>query len=401
MLQPAPGAADEEQQPSVAGLAPTLISHAPHGQHEPVKVTRFTKFKPHWPPGRYEAFLASLVVLLLIAGGAGWQLTHRTHKVITPAAKVVVKPKPVAPPQPTTVPSALSGLPVDPSINQRPVTGVMIENSLAARPQAGLGQASVVFEAIAEGGITRFLALFQDNQPDYVGPVRSVRPYYLQWCQSFDCAIAHVGGSPEALQDIKDWHMKDLDQFFASGSYHRVNTRPAPHNMYTSIGDLRALEDKRGYTMSTFNSLERAKTDKLATTSKVAASSVDINFSSALYNTHYDYDATSKTYKRSEGGAPHNVVDKSGTTTQLAPKVVISIVAPYSLEADNKHSVYGLTGSGKATIFQNGVVITGTWTKTDPSAQYSFLDDNGTTIDLAPGQTWIAAVSSADKVSYR
>ncbi|MCP5939883.1 DUF3048 domain-containing protein, partial [Klebsiella pneumoniae] len=84
-------------------------------------------------------------------------------------------------PKPTTVANTLTGLQVAPDVNQRPVTGVMIENSTDARPQSGLDQAGVVFEAIAEGGITRFLALFQDTQPDYVGPVRSSRPYYVQW----------------------------------------------------------------------------------------------------------------------------------------------------------------------------------------------------------------------------
>jgi len=115
--------------------------------------------------------------------------------------------------KPTTEASKLTGVQVDPAVNQRPTTAVMIENSTAARPQSGLDQAGVVFEAIAEGGITRFEAIYQDSQPAYLGPVRSVRPYYIQWALGFDAAIAHVGGSPEALSDIKTWNAKDLDQF--------------------------------------------------------------------------------------------------------------------------------------------------------------------------------------------
>src|SRR5262249_15833287 len=134
--------------------------------------------------------------------------------------------------------STLSGLPVDPAVNQRPVTGVMIENSVQARPQSGLNQAGVVFEAIAEGGITRFLALYQDTTPDNVGPIRSARPYYEQWALGFDAGYAHVGGSPEALNDIKAWGVRDLDQFYNSGSYHRISSREAPHNVYTGITTL-------------------------------------------------------------------------------------------------------------------------------------------------------------------
>lgn len=337
------------------------------------------------------------VVIVLGACGTSFALLQTKPPVTEPAVAVNHAPAPKV----TTVASRLTGLPVDPVVNDRPITGIMIENSTDARPQSGLDKAGVVFEAIAEGGITRFMALFQDEEPDYVGPVRSVRPYFLQWCQSFDCAIGHVGGSPEALQNIKDWHIRDLDQFFAAGSYHRVSTRPAPHNMFTSLSDLRALEDKRGYTSSSFESLPRAQTADKASGSNTAATSIDINFSSALYNTHYDYDSATKTYKRSEGGAPHNVVDKAGTATQLAPKVVIALVTSYGLEADGKHSVYGVTGSGEATIFQNGQAIHGTWTKASVTDQYSFLDDAGTTITLAPGQTWIAVVSAANKVSYQ
>src|SRR5581483_6348891 len=116
--------------------------------------------------------------------------------------------------QPTTVASTLTGLPVDPSVNKRQVTAVMIENSLDARPQSGLDQAGIVFEALAEGGVTRFMALFQDTQPDYIGPVRSARPYYIQWLLGYDAAYAHVGGSPDALNDITAWHVKDLNQFY-------------------------------------------------------------------------------------------------------------------------------------------------------------------------------------------
>src|SRR6185369_4571690 len=159
---------------------------------------------------------------------------------------VVKAKKVVPPPAPTTEASKLQGIQVGFDVNKRPVNAVMIENSEFARPQSGLDQAGVVFEAVAEGGITRFLTLFQDTNTAYLGPVRSVRPYYIQWALGFDAAIAHVGGSPEALSAMKSWSVKDLDQF-ANGSYfQRVNNRDAPHNVYTSTDQLHALESKKG-----------------------------------------------------------------------------------------------------------------------------------------------------------
>ena len=101
----------------------------------------------------------------------------------------------------------------------------MVENSLAARPQSGLSQAGVVFEALAEGGVTRFMALYQDTTPTNVGPIRSARPYFIEWAMGFDAAYAHVGGSPVALSDIKAWNVQDLNQFYYGGYYHRISSR--------------------------------------------------------------------------------------------------------------------------------------------------------------------------------
>ena len=100
-------------------------------------------------------------------------------------------------------------------LTKRHVTAVMIENSPDARPQSGLKDAGIVYEAIAEGGITRFLALYQESRPGLVGPVRSVRPYYVEWGAAYDAAVAHIGGSARALQMIRSGNYGlDIDQFF-------------------------------------------------------------------------------------------------------------------------------------------------------------------------------------------
>lgn len=356
--------------------------------------------------------IASLLVLGVGSGSAAYFVVHNKKPKATAIAipKKVVKPAPVD----TRVPSTLSGVLVDPSVNQRPVTGVMIENSTDARPQSGLGDASVVFEAIAEGGITRFLALYQDTQPDYIGPVRSVRPYYLEWALGFDASIAHVGGSPEALNDIKIWGVKDLDQFFNSGAYHRVSNRYAPHNVYTSMAQLNQVETSKGYTSSTFKGFTRKKENPYktvtATTStssktkadtRTAANSIDVAISSSLYNSHYDYDAATNSYTRFEGGQPHMVVDGAGTQKQITPKVVVTLVLPYGIQSDGKHSDYGVIGSGQMFVFQDGTVTPGTWTKTADKEQFQFVDNEGHPLALNPGQTWIAAVDGAGDVTYK
>ncbi len=351
-----------------------------------------TKLTPKWPLGRKE-WLVSAVLTLISGGIVAFIITHVSSKPIVSAT--VTTPLHKVPPKPKTVASALSGLQVDPSFNLRPVTGVMIENSPDSRPQSGLAQAGVVFEAIAEGGITRFLALFQDTAPDDVGPIRSARPYYIQWALGFDAAYAHVGGSPEALADIKNWGVRDLDQFANGGSYHRIAARAAPHNVYTSVAALNQLETAKGYTASTFTGFARKQP---APSKQPTAKSIDLTFSGALYNVHYDYNTVTNSYNRSEGGVAHT--DANGNK-QISPNVVVALVMPYGLAADDHHSRYGTIGSGQAYIFQDGTVTMGQWTKTSEKSQFTFTDPAGKPLALNPGQTWLSAMASTSKVSYK
>lgn len=358
--------------------------------HASKKQRRFHIWPRRWSTKKKRICTALLLVLLLLLVGGGyyWYQSGKDKPVESAA---VVEDKPA----PTTEPSRLSGVEVAIDLNKRPVTGVMIENSPDARPQAGLKEAGIVYEAVAEGGITRFLALFQDTQPESIGPVRSARPYYLDWLLPFDAAYAHVGGSPEALAQIRALGVKDLDQFANSGAYQRVSNRFAPHNVYTSSAKLDQLENDKGYTSSTFTSFVRKGE---APAEVLNANTVDLSISSYLYNVHYDYDKAANSYKRSQGGKPH-VDEKSGA--QLSPKVVIALVMPSGIASDGTHTEYKATGSGTMYVFQDGVVTQGTWNKPDRKAQFTFTDSTGKPLGLNPGQTWISMVSSPSSVTHK
>lgn len=271
----------------------------------------------------------------------------------------------------------------------------MVENSPDARPQAGILDASIVYEAIAEGGITRFSLVYQDTQPDYIGPIRSVRPYYLDWIWPFDASLAHVGGAPQALSDIKSLGIRDLDQFANSGAYTRISSRYAPHNVYSSIAKFNELEQKKGWGTSTFTGFARKEEAKADVPT---AKSIDVNISSFLYNSHYDYDATTNTYLRKQAGQPHKD-DKSGKT--LSPKVVIAVAMKRGIASDGQHTNYTTTGSGEIMVFQDGKATKGTWQKDGRKDQWVFRDSGGMTLKLNPGQTWITMVDSLSLVSYK
>jgi hypothetical protein len=345
--------------------------------------------------------VAAMVSLVLIGGGVtGALLLHKKPaKPPAQSAKAATIAKPA--PKPEPILSPLTGMPVSEANKNRPVTAIMIENSPDARPQSGLRDAGVIYEAIAEGGITRFLTLFQEAQPSYIGPVRSVRPYYLDWLAPFDASVAHVGGSLDALQQVRGG-MKDLDQFFNSSAYTRITQRYAPHNVYTSFDKLDALNTGKGYTSSKFTSWPR-KPEKAIVPATV--NSIDMSISSFYYNVHYTYNAANNNYLRFEAGKSQiditSQADKTGI--QLSPKVVIAIVMPYSYGPadDGYRSSYAVNGSGQAYIFQDGGETTGTWTKADRVSQISFTDAAGTKIPLDPGQTWITVLSAASQLQYK
>lgn len=288
--------------------------------------------------------------------------------------------------KPTVYYSPLTGERVaDEAATKLPVTGVMIENSPEARPQSGLKGAGVVYEAAAEGGITRFLALYQGANLSHIGPVRSLRIYYLGWAAPYQASIAHVGGSGNALSTVRSGKYRDIDQFYNGNSYWRATDRRAPHNVYTSTEKLNALNSTKGFKESVFTSFSRTD-EKPAETATAAA--ITVNFSSSAYSTSYAYDKASNSYIRSLAGIGHT--DREGG--QIAPKVLVVLEAQTERRAGpDGYDDLITTGSGKATVFQNGTVAEATWKRDNFDAPLKLVANDGKDIALNRGQTWVAA----------
>ncbi len=282
--------------------------------------------------------------------------------------------------------SPLTGVEIEESASLRPVTAVMIENSPEARPQSGLKDCGVTFEAIAEAGITRFLCLYQEAQPELIGPVRSLRPYYIEWLSAFDPTVAHVGGSAKALAEIRNGSYKDLDQFFNAQTYWRAKDRRAPHNVYTNFKNLNEANQSKKFTTSVFKGFSR-KDDTPSTAPTATAISVPV--SSSLFNSSYQYNAADNSYARSQAGKPHLDREKG----QITPKVVIVLQTTHStINEDGPRESIQTIGTGAATIFQDGLAIPATWSKKSKTDQITFTDAANKDINLNRGQTWITTV---------
>jgi Protein of unknown function (DUF3048) N-terminal domain/Protein of unknown function (DUF3048) C-terminal domain len=379
-------------------VPPEVIAESDNGDTPKESPGKTGKGKKKWRQAfkglsRKKKILLIFLVLVLLGGGsAGAYLLLKPKPAPAP---IVVKEEPAPePPKPTTIPSELTGVEVAPELAARPVTGVMIENSSEARPQSGLLSAGVVFEAIAEGGITRFLALYQEDKPDYIGPVRSARPYYVEWALGFDASYAHAGGSPDAISLINSEGVKGLNAFTYGEAFFRISERYSPHNLYTDMSKLDGLKDKLGHKSSTFSGFERKVDAPLASPT---ATVINMNISGALYNVQYNYDKATNSYSRKMAGKAHNDL-KSGK--QLAPKVVIALIIPYGKDTDGLHSTYKVVGSGKALVFQDGNFVEVNWAKKDRKSAIVLTDSAGKAFSLNAGQTWVTAIASADKVSH-
>ncbi len=347
-------------------------------------------FKVPTPKTKKQWIIAGVVMALLL-GLASYAVYYFIIRDDSPPV-VQMEPEPEPEAEPEPILSTVTGREVTAEINERPVYAVQIENSPEARPQSGLMEADIVSEAIAEGGITRFNAIFHDNIPANIGPIRSLRPYYIDWFLPYDAAIVHAGGSGEALSDVRTLNIKDVDNG-AGGIFRRVSQRYSPHNLYSTGSQALDLMRQRGYS-SKFTGLPRKEAAPATTPT---AGNISLRISSGLYNVGFVYDPTTNKYLRSQGGGAH-VDAESGK--QLSPDVVVVPIMSRSTHPDRVHTQYGSVGSGKVYVFQDGVVTEGTWTKAARNAQWKLTDAAGKPIELNPGQTWFSMVESADRVSY-
>lgn len=333
--------------------------------------------------------------------------------------------------------SNLTGLELaDASLVTSPTYCVQTPNGTdGARPQVGLNEAGVVFEAIAEAGITRFAAIYQNPSSGAIGPIRSLRLYYLQWDTPFDCTIVHAGGADDAIAALRSGGYRDLNESNVY-MYRGKNGSRRWNNLFTTSQKLAEFNSGKGYNSSNVNGFtrltpedaEKQKIDqtvaeRLAITEPAKentatlvpkVTNIAINFGNvANYNPRYTYDAETNTYKRSyASGAIHEIYSCSSedlykqdpenkcTLTQLAPSVVIAMEVQEKKAADRYHEDITTLGSGTAYIFQNGIVIEGTWTKNSVAEQIRFYDESGAEVALAPGQTFVSAYPNYGSVSY-
>jgi hypothetical protein len=300
----------------------------------------------------------------------------------------------------TTAPGPLTGEPVSKAIAGRRPIAVMLDNfSPDARPQSGLDQASLVFETLAEGGITRFMAVYLENDAGSIGPVRSTRLYLNSWAAALGVIFGHDGGNVDALQQLPTLTtVYDEDADRIRGPFHRISARAAPHNEYTSTESLRLYAQDHGASISGSRMSLPHKNDA-PLSQRPAHFSLNIQFSYGDYNVQWVYDRSTNRYLRVMGGAPHV---EATTGRQLSARNVIVMFTDESPASDpyTPGAIHLRTeGTGQATVYEDGKAISGTWSKASVDAPLEWLDDRGNPIPLNRGNSWVEVVPTGNQVT--
>jgi hypothetical protein len=317
---------------------------------------------------------------------------------------------------------------------RRPLVA-MIENHADSRPPSGLSKADIIYEAVAEGGITRFMAIFYCNVAATevkIAPVRSARIYFIDWASEYGTKpiFMHVGGannfsgSGDTAKEVRaleyletlGWRVpkgNDFDTTYDSGypvfwrNYERLDREVATeHTMMVSIDAAYAEAEKRGLTSKDAKGVpwDKGYTPwKFAdgkTISSPKASQIAFSFWKGKpdYDVQWKYDPTNNVYLRSTGGQVH--IDLENKEQLSTSNIVIIFTQEKDSIDKNLHTYYKTVGTGDALIFQNGDVISGTWQKTDRTSRTIFKDSKGKEITFARGRTFIEVLSIGTKVDY-
>lgn len=318
------------------------------------------------------------VAVVLLAG------TFVGYRLLTRKPGEPILDIPLVNDQPVACP--LTGQPAeDESLVDRRVLAVKIENSPEARPQMGLAEADVVYEEEAEGGITRFIVLYQCQDADRIGPIRSARPVDPPVLQQYgDPLFVHAGSVQAVVRAIDEAGIEMINCNFEEETCPRDENRVAPHDIFTSTDALRDFSDRVGTAPEPVFSFDEDVPDG-AGRGRV----VHLDFSPTS-DVYWRYRNNKDAYLRFHGDEAHRLEDGSQVpTTNVVVMSVDREPTRITDAAGNPVPTFDVVGSGDLLVFRNGKVIEGEWRRGSEDEPTRLLDKQGDEIALAPGTTWV------------
>lgn len=285
----------------------------------------------------------------------------------------------------------------DPALLQRRPIAIKISNyPPIVRPQSGLNNADLIFEHYAEGGVTRFTAVFYGNDADPVGSIRSGRLLDLEIPKMYDAAFAYAGSSGPIRLMMRDATFFDriITPDFGHGGFYRIEdpNKAFEHTLFTDTRRLRAILEERGQNTPPSFGTNMAFSQELPA-GGTPATDVELRYNST--NVFWNYDPAAARYYRWTDGEAHN---DANTGQHLNVRNVVVVAAHHEDttivedRAGNRSIQIQVWGEGPATIFRDGQRYDGRWRRTNEGDMLTFYDQDGNILPLAPGRSFFQMV---------
>jgi hypothetical protein len=264
----------------------------------------------------------------------------------------------------------------------------IIDNHTRARPQFSLSLASLVYDIPAEGGVNRYLAFFRsDLEGDIkIGPIRSARPYFLDLADDYEALLLHCGGSPEALNRIKEESLLTLNEFYQGHYFERYKNYPAPHNVLADFDKIKLYLENNDLKHSLFESWKFKDDD--VSDGLMASSSLSVKSKNSFYNTEWVYDSASNSYSK--------IISKEEMGIS-AKNIVLQFIESQILDDDLRLKIE-MTGQGDAIICRDGSCYDASWIKEGEKSRTFYYDQGGEEFVFNRGLTWIHFVDQSTLV---
>ncbi|MDD6189389.1 MAG: DUF3048 domain-containing protein [Clostridiales bacterium] len=359
---------------------------------------------------KFIAIMLALLMLLSMTacGGKSENVDPAPPATATPVPTSASTPTPEPTPEPAPEPTPyngpvnpLTGEPVDEDISGRRPIAVMLNNIREAQPQQGNSRADIIYEVIAEGGITRMLGVYQSVEGvDMIGSVRSARPYYIELALGHDAIFVHAGGSEQAYSDLSNWGVDNMDgvngrfSYSAAGVFYRDQYRMGDgkkyayeHSLLTSGERIMTAVENYGIRAEHTADFELGLSfsDDGTPTEGVSAGTITVPFSN--YKTGvFTYDADTGLYMVEEYGSPY--ID-GNDGSQVSVTNVITLQIPCKSSGDSYGHMIVTLDSGSGWYACGGRMVPIRWEKGNRNSPFRYYNEDGSELQLGRGRTYV------------
>jgi len=287
----------------------------------------------------------------------------------------------------------ITGEPVDTGLAGRPLI-VSYDNVGSAIPQSWTSLADIVYEFPVEGAQTRLQAVFYSEFPEFLGPIRSTRPYFVDLTREYKGIFLAHGWSEAAKQYLKSGVVPYINAMDSDCKFYRVTDKSAPHNSYIKWTEVENKIQEKGW----WDEPQEIRSFTfLGEDEKNTGTAVDfVEFDSASH-CEFTYDSENNNYVRTVNGKKY--IDKETGESVTVSNVLVQKVKSRTLDAKGRLAI-DMCAGGDALLFTNGVVVEGTWSRENLDSRTIFKDKDGNEFKLTVGNSWVMVADQNTKISY-